>query len=126
MLLLLPVFSPCLQRTASCHGHVSSLQPNLQPQPPLICSSGVTQIKGLTVAFLDARPRTAGGSEDLDALKQRLMTLEGDVDFLLTNEWPLGVTRGLPAGAVPAGASPRCWQPPFVPAATTSCAVELR
>ncbi len=40
---------------------------------------------------------------DVDRLTKAVETTEGDIDLLLTCEWPAGVTDGLPAGSLPAG-----------------------
>ena len=67
------------------------------------------QVHGLTVAFLDGTyaasvyqdPEAAGTSGrhytqlDVQQLKTALRTLEGEVDVLLTCEWPRGVTQGM-------------------------------
>ena len=69
-----------------------------------------TEIKGLNVAFLDGRfsPETFSSDPtdqgsccssftevDVVLLKQQLRQLAGDVDILLTCEWPQGVLHGL-------------------------------
>ncbi|PSC76403.1 Zinc finger CCCH domain-containing 64 [Micractinium conductrix] len=80
--------------------------------------SGVTQIGGLSVAFLDGTynapafraPETSATSSpgcryysenDVDRLKLALVRAEGDVDVLLTCEWPAGTCDGLPDAAKP-------------------------
>lgn len=82
---------------------------------------GVTSLRGLNVAFLDGTYNAAafragsGGGDgaagcrfyteaDLAALRLQLQHVDGDVDVLLTSEWPDGVCAGLPDAALPAGA----------------------
>lgn len=93
--------------------------------------SGVRTVEGLTVAFLDgtynsaAYKASAGGSSeggassgagngagpgcrfyeeaDVAAVKRQLANAQGDIDLLLTNEWPAGVCIGLPDAALPQG-----------------------
>ncbi|KAG2442256.1 hypothetical protein HYH02_009740 [Chlamydomonas schloesseri] len=84
--------------------------------------SGVTVINGLNVAFLDGTYNHAvftGRGEpppptpvcrhytqdDVGLLKSQLKALEGEVDILLTCEWPRGLTTGL-QGELPAGYRP--------------------
>ncbi|KXZ54774.1 hypothetical protein GPECTOR_4g844 [Gonium pectorale] len=90
--------------------------------------SGVTCINGLNVAFLDGvynhavftgkgqmPPEAAAaaggpscpfyGPDDVALLKAQLKALEGEVDVLLTCEWPRGLTTGL-QGALPEGYRP--------------------
>jgi hypothetical protein len=71
------------------------------------------KLQGLTIAYLDGTynavayhqgalatdaPASKGGpyysSADVAALKRALEELEGEVDILLTAEWPRGITRG--------------------------------
>lgn len=67
---------------------------------------GITQVCGLKVAFLDGRYNAAAyGSEEesqmyyskkhVESLKKAIMDMEGDVDILLTIDWPEGVLTGL-------------------------------
>lgn len=79
--------------------------------------SGVMDILGLKVAFLDGTYNAAAFTSinneeqtettsrgcsryytcaDVDNLKAALKTVEGDVDILLTHEWPLNLLYGLP------------------------------
>lgn len=66
--------------------------------------SGVKQVKGLTVAFLDdgrfSSEAGDGGSSDAlrapsSELKAQLVKLTGDVDILLTCSWPSNVLQGV-------------------------------
>ncbi|MEW5297133.1 MAG: hypothetical protein WDW36_000361 [Sanguina aurantia] len=94
--------------------------------------SGVTNVLGLNVAFLDGTYNEShyyssqNGASDSDAnsdpsapptsrhysqadvarLKTALQGMEGDVDVLLTCEWPAGVTRGIPDSLLQPGAHP--------------------
>ncbi|KAG1653851.1 hypothetical protein FOA52_009081 [Chlamydomonas sp. UWO 241] len=71
--------------------------------------SGVTTIEGLTVAFLDgtqSRPGYNYSAADVDVLSAKLDVLEGEVDILLTCEWPKGVAGGLEAAGASAAAPP--------------------
>lgn len=84
--------------------------------------SGVTSVGGLSVAFLDGMynapafraPETTGGGargpgcryfteSDVEKLKLGIAQAEGDVDVLLTCEWPAGLCDGLPEAAKPQG-----------------------
>ncbi|EFJ41492.1 hypothetical protein VOLCADRAFT_98560 [Volvox carteri f. nagariensis] len=84
--------------------------------------SGVTNIKGLNVAFLDGvynhpvytgkvQPSADTAScpyytpDDVALLKAQLQALEGEVDVLLTCEWPRGLTTGI-QGPLPEGYRP--------------------
>ncbi|KAG2490789.1 hypothetical protein HYH03_010711 [Edaphochlamys debaryana] len=87
--------------------------------------SGVTSVHGLNVAFLDGvyhhatftgkgEDAAAAGKgpacpyytpDDVALLKAQLKALEGEVDVLLTCEWPRGLTTGL-QGALPEGYRP--------------------
>ncbi|KAL4423189.1 hypothetical protein ABPG77_000322 [Micractinium sp. CCAP 211/92] len=86
--------------------------------------SGVAAVGGLQVAFLDGTysapvfrsPEAAGAGakgpgcryymeSDVDRLKLGLAKAEGDVDVLLTCEWPAGLCDGLPDAAKPPGLS---------------------
>ena len=73
--------------------------------------SGVTRIAGLQVAYLDGTYNTAAyaatatstpqegrrhfTSADVDDLSASIASAEGDIDFLLTNEWPSHVLDGV-------------------------------
>ncbi|GLI67306.1 hypothetical protein VaNZ11_011492 [Volvox africanus] len=74
--------------------------------------SGVANIKGLNVAFLDGiynHPIFTGSKQmpgqsascpyytkdDVECLKAQLQALQGEVDVLLTCEWPRGITIGV-------------------------------
>ncbi|GIL82924.1 hypothetical protein Vretimale_8428 [Volvox reticuliferus] len=74
--------------------------------------SGVANINGLNVAFLDGtynhpiftgskQASSQSGScpyytkEDVEWLKAQLQALQGEVDVLLTCEWPRGITTGI-------------------------------
>lgn len=82
--------------------------------------SGVLDILGLKVAFLDGRYNATAfaaaveqesevpskgsyyyTSADVENLKSELKTVEGDVDILLTHEWPLNLSFGLPQDSMP-------------------------
>lgn len=78
--------------------------------------SGVTTIKGLNIAFLDGTYNAAAYTEstepgvfgcryyhdaDVQNLKHKLQATDGDIDMLLTNEWPAGVCFGLPDASKP-------------------------
>jgi lariat debranching enzyme len=82
--------------------------------------AGVREVAGLNVAFLDgtysaaayhsADPEDEGGpgvryyrKGDVALLNHALNHAVGDMDILLTNEWPAGIADGLPDGAKPAG-----------------------
>ncbi|KAI8475170.1 MAG: CwfJ C-terminus 1-domain-containing protein-like protein [Monoraphidium minutum] len=96
--------------------------------------AGVVEVKGLNLAFLDGRrpprappaaagelppPPPAGGlgapyytPAELEVVRRDLAELAGDVDVLLTCEWPAGLLGGLPgeqatvAGMQPAACAP--------------------
>lgn len=73
--------------------------------------SGVAKIADLNVAFLDGihaqddtlssdLPSTAHHhytNADMEHLRSKIETMEGEVDLLLTCEWPAGITQGLEA-----------------------------
>ena len=85
--------------------------------------SGVSKINGLQVAFLDGKYNALAYNQqqekqqdgnnvtsttpryyspaDVDAVKNAVSNAEGDIDFLLTNEWPAGVCAGLPEASLP-------------------------
>lgn len=77
--------------------------------------AGVAQLKGLQVAYLDGTYNAAAfrapgdascryyTSADADLLRHKVEAADGDIDLLLTNEWPEGVCHGLPEAAQPAG-----------------------
>lgn len=70
-------------------------------------SSGVSQIHGLTVAYLDGTYNPSAFEDvssslstssnryykisDVDILKHHIAHTDGDIDLLLTNQWPFGV-----------------------------------
>lgn len=67
---------------------------------------GLATIKSLQVAFLDGLYNAAvfGSDEDshvyyskaeVDKVRKAIMGMQGDVDVLLTNDWPEGVMRGV-------------------------------
>jgi len=77
--------------------------------------TGISHIKGLQIAYIDgtynaAAFRSAKTSEgpgcryytstDVEALTLKLAQAEGDIDILLTNDWPAGICNGLPAGSI--------------------------
>ncbi|KAL6749502.1 CwfJ C-terminus 1-domain-containing protein-like protein [Haematococcus lacustris] len=92
--------------------------------------AGVAQVHGLTVAFLDGvynaaafhselpdpphtlpPPSSSSSSRppspyytarDVDRLRRQLEQLDGEVDLLLTCEWPKGVAQGVPPSLMPA------------------------
>jgi diadenosine tetraphosphate (Ap4A) HIT family hydrolase len=92
--------------------------------------AGTAGVAGLLVSFLDgthnftafrAAPEDTSGSDgscryytaaDVEALKRRLQVAEGDIDLLLTNEWPAGAAAGLPEPSRPPTGSPRGADPP--------------
>jgi len=78
--------------------------------PPMLNylgSSGVSQIQGLTVAYLDGTYNPSAFEDvssssstlsnryykisDVDILKHHIAHTDGDIDLLLTNQWPFGV-----------------------------------
>lgn len=77
--------------------------------------AGVTQVKGLSVAFLDGTFHAAAFEDansstntcryytrsDVEFLRSSIAAHEGDIDLLLTNEWPEGIGEGLAPGALP-------------------------
>eukprot|EP00197_Chlamydomonas_leiostraca_P004815 CAMPEP_0202869196 /NCGR_PEP_ID=MMETSP1391-20130828/12137_1 /ASSEMBLY_ACC=CAM_ASM_000867 /TAXON_ID=1034604 /ORGANISM="Chlamydomonas leiostraca, Strain SAG 11-49" /LENGTH=310 /DNA_ID=CAMNT_0049549477 /DNA_START=30 /DNA_END=959 /DNA_ORIENTATION=- len=79
--------------------------------------AGVTEVHGLTVAFLDGTYNAAAYHADapppntspyytaseVAALKRALSELTGEVDLLLTCEWPAGVAGGIPESQAPPG-----------------------
>lgn len=88
---------PCV---ALCGPHIVSL--------PILAHPPQVELHGLTVAFLDGTYNAAAFHADapapnyspyftrseVEALKEALSTLTGEVDVLLTCEWPKGVTSG--------------------------------
>ncbi len=72
-------------------------------------ASNLVTIRGLKLAFLDGRYNASAYGESskessvspamyytkaaVDALKAELMNMEGDLDILLTSEWPAGVDK---------------------------------
>lgn len=76
--------------------------------------AGVKEVKGLTLAYLDGTHNAAAFREVPDnsgsaryyteadiKLLQHSLSLQGDIDVLLTNEWPEGLVEGLPEGVAP-------------------------
>ncbi|KAL6784615.1 CGL125 [Auxenochlorella protothecoides x Auxenochlorella symbiontica] len=76
--------------------------------------AGVKEVKGLTLAYLDGTHNAAAFREGPDnsgsaryyteadiKLLQHSLSLQGDIDVLLTNEWPEGLAEGLPEGVAP-------------------------
>ena len=78
------------------------------PRIRFLGSHGVATVRGLKVAYLAGRYNAAAyhanghGDElqqlyftkgDVDALKSSIMRMEGDLDLLLTSEWPEGVDK---------------------------------
>ncbi|CAL8469438.1 g8979 [Coccomyxa elongata] len=77
--------------------------------------SGIKQLHGLNLAYLDGtydKQAFEDGSttascrhyskEDVRALERAVDRAEGDVDILLTCEWPADVTAAVPPGSAPA------------------------
>lgn len=82
--------------------------------------SGVREVEGLLIAYLDGRYngqtfRAAAEKEgascrhynqtDVSRLKSELQNAAGDIDFLLTNEWPEAVMQGVAPEQLPKGTS---------------------
>jgi diadenosine tetraphosphate (Ap4A) HIT family hydrolase len=99
---------------------------------------GVTSLSGLQVAYLEGRynaaayraeeeehPDAAGWCRyytkaDTAALKKLAAEAEGDIDILLTNDWPARLCDGLPEGSLPSYSS--AGPPPSAPAGSEPCA----
>jgi hypothetical protein len=80
------------------------------------------EVHGLNVAFLDgsydaaaynSSGSSAAGSPhysraDVEQLKKALQQMEGEVDLLLTCEWPQGLLAGVPKNLMPSGERAVC------------------
>lgn len=92
-----------------------------QPNITYLGRAGVTRINELTIAYLDgvyneaaynSSPDLQGNccpyytAVDVELLKRALQTLEGEVDVLLTCEWPRGLISSSIAGQTPNGFDP--------------------
>eukprot|EP00798_Chlamydomonas_sp_ICE-L_P008736 gene8736-33598_t len=102
------------------HGPGSETFMDSAPKYTYLGRSGVITIKGLTVAYLDGtyceksysrpavdnQPSKHFCEADVQKLKDELNNLEGDVDILLTCEWPKAIAAGVPAAQLPEGLDP--------------------
>lgn len=106
------------------HGSKQALEalPASEGNVKYLGRSGVVTVGGLLVAFLDGQYNAAAfrtqeptgtssvgpgcryyAESDVDRLKLGLAKAEGDIDVLLTCEWPAGLCDGLPDTAKPQG-----------------------
>lgn len=83
------------------------------------CGTDAGQIDDDTVASTACRYFL---SSDIDAVKLAVATADGDIDFLLTNDWPAGVCNGIAEASLPQGGAP----PGNEPSAEVAMAVRPR
>lgn len=87
------------------HGILNKLEQTC-PSIKYLGRRGISTVCGLKVAFLDGKYNAVAYSSeeasrmyyskaDVEALKKEIMDMEGDIDILLTNDWPEGILNGV-------------------------------